>query len=200
MSDKKFSIESASRVIFKYFWVVLLTMIIGIGGAFVLRPGEGQPQLATAQVMVSPDKDFDISNGTLVDLVKTDEVLGEAIREYNKSVKKSSDRLEYNNLFNSLEVAVTGSSRIVTISAKEGDADDPVRLVNIIATKMEKVSSEQLPVYKVKIVSQASLVSTGAGFGLKKAIVIGAVLGLMVGIILAFILNFMRMSKKKDKI
>lgn len=93
MKESKFNFSVTIRVILKHIWIVIVLAVVVAGTTFVLRPKGAISHSASAQVMVSAQKQYDVSNGTLQDLVKTYDVLGIAVKTYNKNIEKKLKKL-----------------------------------------------------------------------------------------------------------
>lgn len=183
MKDSKFNFGAVLRVIWKHAWVVVVLAVVGAGATLVLRPKGTVSHTATAQVMISPKQNYDVSNGTLMDMIKTYDVLGIAVKQYNETVDSKADKASFNDLSDSLQVTVNGNSRIITIKADEGSVHDVKKLVNLIADQAVKVASKKLPTLKNTIVTPARISGQNAGgLSAKKAIVIGGAVGFIIGI------------------
>lgn len=199
MEDKKIVMSDIFSTIAKRFWIIVLAAIVGAGAAFFLRPSEKTVQTATSQIMISPNKQFDISNGTLSDLVRSDRVLGKSVREFNKSVKKGNQKAEYSLLFSKLDVTVNGNSRIVTITAGEDTSGEPKKLIHLIAKNLKRVADAELPTYKSAIVTDAVVVEDLAkGISVKKAVVLGAAVGVIIGVALAYLIEYFVAKSRKN--
>lgn len=202
MKESKFNFGEAIKVILKHVWIVVVLAVIGAGATYVLRPKGTIAHSATAQVMMSPEKRYDVSNGTLQDLVKTYDVLGVAVKAYNKDVDKKADKASFDGLADSLQVTLNGNSRIITIQADEGSAHDVKKLVNMIAKQTVKVADKQLPIWESSVVTPARLTGkTTGGLSAKKAIVIGGAVGFVIGIECALLIDYVqnRGTKKQAK-
>ncbi|EPC35668.1 hypothetical protein Lpp225_2840 [Lacticaseibacillus paracasei subsp. paracasei Lpp225] len=202
MKESKFNFSVAIRVILKHIWIVIVLAVVGAGTTFVLRPKGAISHSASAQVMVLAQKTYDVSNGTLQDLVKTYDVLGIAVKTYNKNIEKKAEKASYTSLFDSLQVTVNGNSQVVTIEANEKTAKDVKKLVSLIAKQTVKVSDKQLPTWNSSVVTPAHLTgkSTG-GLSGKKALLIGGTVGLVVGIEGAVLIDYAqgRSTKKRTE-
>lgn len=200
---KNFDFSRVIKVVLKHFWIVIVTMVIGAGLTVLFRPQPKLTQTATAQFVVNPNKQFDVSNGTLLDLVKTKSVLGHAVNKYNKSVEKKADKVSFESLAaqdSGLTVTLNGNSRIVTITTSAETTGDVKSLVNGIAKQAVVVAKKTMPVYEASVVTPAYLTSKSSG-GLsgKKALVIGAAVGLIVGVELAIIYDRAKLSFSKKR-
>ncbi|WP_179395691.1 hypothetical protein [Lacticaseibacillus absianus] len=200
MDNKKFSLGDLFSIVMKRFWLVLVFAIVGAGATFLLRPGDMVASSATAQVMVSPNQRFDISNGTLSDLTRSQAVLGQAVREYNRSLSDKDDRADYSDLYTNLLVNVGSNSRVVTITADQETAKDSKKLVGLIASRLKKVAEQELPTYKVAIITKATTIDkTVEGFSKKKAIILGAAVGVLVAVAAAFLIEVVQSKRGKQK-
>lgn len=186
MAKSNFNFNELFHVIFKHIWIVILLTVIGAAATFVLRPKVSITHSATAQFMVSPKRQYDVTNNTLSDLVKTRDVLGVAVKQYNHEIDSSEDKASYADLAardSSLVVSVTGNSRIITISVGEESAKDVKRLANLIVERAVKVADTNLPTWKSQVITKAYITSKEEGaFSGKKALVLGAAVGFVVGI------------------
>ncbi|WP_461215930.1 YveK family protein [Lacticaseibacillus sp. GG6-2] len=183
MKESKFNFGRVLHVIWKHIWVVVVLTVIGAGATLALRPKGTVAHTATTQVMISPKQNYDVSNGTLMDMVKTYDVLGVAIKQYNSAIDSKKDKASFNDLSDSLQVTVNGNSRILTIKADEGSAHDVKKLANLIAKRVVIVATKKLPTLKNTIVTPARISGQNSGgLSAKKAIVLGGVVGFVVGI------------------
>lgn len=186
MGKSNFNFNELFHVIFKHIWIVILFTVVGGSATFVLRPKATVTHSATAQFMVSPKRQYDVTNNTLSDLVKTRDVLGVAVKQYNRDVDSSQDKASYADLAardSGLVVSVTGNSRIITISVGEQSAQDVKRLANLIVERAVKVADLNLPTWKSEVITKAYITSKEeSAFSGKKALILGAAVGFVVGI------------------
>lgn len=183
---KNFNFERVIRVVLHHIWIVILFTLLGAAVTFAFRPNPHLTQTASAQFVVSPKRQYDVSNGTLLDLVKTSSVLGRAVRDYNQTVQTKADKVSYVALSaqdSGLQVTMTGNSRVVTVTATAEAAKDVKTLVNLIAERAVKVALQTLPAQSGSVITPAYLSKkSSGGLSAKKAIILGAAVGFVVGV------------------
>lgn len=196
--NTKLTLNDLIKIILHHLWVVIVVMLVGAGASLVLRPSGSSSHTVMTQVIVSPKARYDISTATISDLVKSQKVLGVAVKEYNHHVESDADKVTYADLYDTLQVEVNGNSRMVTITAEEGSVSDAKRLVNDIASRTKVVADTDLPSWKTVIVTKATTMDkTPEGFSKKKVVVLGAGVGLFLGILFTFVLEAFQSKTKK---
>lgn len=128
---------------------------------------------------------------TYVDVIKTDDLIGNAISE--KNISASAEAIKVG-----LTVEAVASTQILKISYTSTDKNETKEVVDAVATQFIKTSKELIGNANVKVVESVTLPQAPISPNKKMNIAIAALLGLMVGVGLALLLEFMD-NTFKDK-
>lgn len=128
---------------------------------------------------------------TYVDVIKTDDLIGNAIS--GKNISASAEGIK-----GSLNVEAVASTQILKISYISTDKNESKEVVDAVATQFIKTSKELIANADVKVVESVTLPEAPVSPNKKMNIAIAGLLGLMLGLGLALLLEFMD-NTFKDK-
>jgi capsular polysaccharide biosynthesis protein len=128
---------------------------------------------------------------TYVDVIKTDDLIGNAISA--KNISTSAEKIK-----SSLNVEAVASTQILKISYISTDKNESKEVVDAVATQFIKTSKELIANANVKVIESVTLPEAPISPNKKMNIAIAGLLGLMLGVGLALLLEFMD-NTFKDK-
>lgn len=195
--NKKFTLKDFMRILMKHWWVFLVSLVFCFAGLYLLNNKGSETEemqfQTSAQVLVYPTKQNTISMATLADVVRSKDVLGDALKKYNHRFKGKA--LKYTELKKILTTAGGGDSQVITITVSDKTEKRSKYLVTEISKEFAKDVKKLFPVQNVSIISRATAVEGNNAqesmkhsekMSTKKLIVFAIAAGLILGVIVAF--------------
>jgi capsular polysaccharide biosynthesis protein len=201
--EESLLINDIIKVIKRYFWIILLSIIIGgVVGKMIASSGPAptyrtsalvllEKKQEEANVIINQADEIGRFMNTAQTLVETPAVL--------KAVKSDLNLDESpNELANKIEVTNENNSQILRISIEDSDAKKATKIVNGTAENFSQMVNQYLDVEKSQVVAKAvygqesQILHTRTNAN----VAMGVILGLVFGGILAFVLNLL--SKKRN--
>ncbi len=204
--EKKYSMKDVLAILFKRLWIVLLSIAVASGGAYLVSTYLMQKIYTTSVSMyVASESEPSDVYASLNELTYAQEVVNTYIEilKTNTFLSKVTEAsgLEYSSgeLSDMIEINAVNKTEIFRVTVKTGAPIDSYILANKIAELAPLKIVEIKGAGIVRVVDKATLPKKPSSPNIMVNTVIGAALGTILGIMLALMLEMMNKRVKDEE-
>jgi capsular polysaccharide biosynthesis protein len=197
--EETISLQEMFEIVKKRTSLILFTTVIGLVistiATFLIIVPKFESQVSLI-VKSTNSSTSNITNNvamvnTYKELVKSDAVLDEAVKDLNKEKGLNFTSAQLRGV---LDIDQPQNSQLFYLKVKTPNADETSFIANAVAKNFEKEAIKKIPENKLETVSSATANHSPVSPNKKMNLAIGVLVGLMLGVGLAFMLDFMDQS------
>lgn len=194
-----FDITDLLGIVWKHVWVVILAIVLGVAGVFLLSRSPAEADYETnTEILIFPTRQNNINFATMQDILLSKAVLNPAIKDYQPS--DNSAKPTYTDLSKSVVASNTGGSQVISFATTDSSKANALALADSIAKSYMKQVKKDLPVRSVRLLTKPTVSTTEApSLSKKKTILFGGGAGLFLGLVLAFAIEATQRLHKSNK-
>ena len=191
--ENELNISYLIEIIKKWFFFILLLVIIGVGCAYIYNAGAEIKYQSSTTLYVEPSVNSSVVDyqGILTNqkMVKTYSTIIKSRRVVNSVIEKMELDMTYDDLLDILTVSNDADTQIITISIKHNSNKMASDIANCFAETLIEDLKKEMDISNIKVIDEAIVSDKEVEPKRNVNMAIGGAVGAMVGIAISFLLS-----------
>ena len=191
--EEELNISYLIDILKKWFFFILLLVIIGVGGAYIYNTGAEVKYQSFTTLYIEPSVNSSIVDyqGILTNqkMVKTYSTIIKSRRVVNSVIEKMDLSYTYDEVLDMLTVSNDSDTQIITITIKHKDNKLASDIANCFADTLIEDLKKEMDIRNIKVIDEAIISDKEVEPRRNVNYAIGGAVGAMVGVAISFLIS-----------
>ena len=191
--DNELSISYLIEIIKKWFFFIVLLVILGVGCAYIYNAGAEVKYQSQTTLYVEPSVNSSVVDyqGILTNqkMVKTYSTIIKSRRVVNTVIETLGLDMTYDDMLNILTVSNDSDTQIITIAIKHSDNKLASEIANCFAQTLIEDLRKEMEISNIRVIDEAIISDKEVEPKRNINMIIGGAIGAMAGVAISFLLS-----------